>query len=93
MNGENEKCVQDIRQKTTRDWTAWETWAIRAIIALTMEAASTSEPSVNFYQTTRDNISEDSGLHTRRRKNLKSHQFNTSLLTAQSGNQAGYMII
>jgi hypothetical protein len=28
-------------------------------IALTMEAASTSETSVNFYQTTRSNIPED----------------------------------
>jgi hypothetical protein len=30
-----------------------------------MEAANTSEPSVNFYQTTRRNIPEDSHLHTR----------------------------
>jgi hypothetical protein len=37
-----------------------------------MEAASTSETSVNFYQTARRNIPEDSYLHTRRRKNLKS---------------------
>jgi hypothetical protein len=29
---------------------------VRAIIALMMEAASTSETSVNFYQTTRLNI-------------------------------------
>jgi hypothetical protein len=41
-------------------------------IALLMEAASTSETSVHFYQTTRRNISEDSHLHTRRRENLKS---------------------
>jgi hypothetical protein len=38
-----------------------------------MEATSTSETSVNFYQTTRRNNSEDSHLHTRRRENLKSH--------------------
>jgi hypothetical protein len=44
-----------------------------AIIALMMEAASSSETSVNFYQTTRGNNLEDSHLHTRRRKNLKSH--------------------
>jgi hypothetical protein len=31
-------------------------------IALMMEAASTSETSVNFYQTTRRNIPEDSHL-------------------------------
>jgi hypothetical protein len=38
-----------------------------------MEAVSTSETSVNFYQTTRRNISEDRH-HTHRRENLKSHQ-------------------
>jgi hypothetical protein len=38
-----------------------------------MEAASTSETSVNFYQATRRYISEHSHLHARRRKNLKSH--------------------
>jgi hypothetical protein len=43
------------------------------IISLMMEAASTSETLVNFYQITRRNIPEDS-LHTRRRENLKSHQ-------------------
>jgi hypothetical protein len=32
-------------------------------IALMMEAASTSETSVNFYQTTRRNNPEDSHLH------------------------------
>jgi hypothetical protein len=42
------------------------------IIALMMEAASTSETSVNSYQTTRNNP-EDSHLHTCRRENLKSH--------------------
>jgi hypothetical protein len=31
--------------------------------ALMMEAASTTEMSVNFYQTTRRNIPEDSHLH------------------------------
>jgi hypothetical protein len=45
---------------------------IRALSALMMEAASTSETSTNFYQTTRRNNSEDSHLHTRRRENLKS---------------------
>jgi hypothetical protein len=43
-------------------------------IALMMEAASTSETSVKFYQTTRRNNSEDSHLHTRRRENLKSQK-------------------
>jgi hypothetical protein len=45
-----------------------------AIIALMMEATSTSETSVNFYQTTRRNIAEDSHLHTRCRENLKFQQ-------------------
>jgi hypothetical protein len=39
---------------------------IRAInIALMMVAVSTSKTSVNFYQTTRRKIPEDSHLHTR----------------------------
>jgi hypothetical protein len=46
-------------------------------IALMMEAVSIFETSVNFYQITRRNIPEDSNLHTRRRENLKSHQFNS----------------
>jgi hypothetical protein len=41
--------------------------SIRAI-ALMMEAVSSSHTSVNFYQTTRRNITEDSHLHTRRRE-------------------------
>jgi hypothetical protein len=46
---------------------------VMMMIALTMEAVSTSETSANFYQTARRNIPEDSYLHTRRRENLKSH--------------------
>jgi hypothetical protein len=46
---------------------------IRAI-ALMMEAANTSETSVNFYQTTRHNNPEESHLHTRCRENIKSHK-------------------
>jgi hypothetical protein len=42
--------------------------------ALMLEAAKPSESSINFYQTTRRNIAEDSHLHTRRRDNLKSQQ-------------------
>jgi hypothetical protein len=37
---------------------------IRAIIAVMMEATSTSETSVNFYQSTRLNNPEDSHLQT-----------------------------
>jgi hypothetical protein len=39
------------------------TMAVFSAIALMMEAASTSETSVNFYQTTWRNNPEDSGLH------------------------------
>jgi hypothetical protein len=45
-------------------------------IALMMEAASTSETSVNFYQTARRNNPKDSHLYTLRRENLKSHLTN-----------------
>jgi hypothetical protein len=38
-----------------------------------MEPESTSETSVNFYQTTLRYNPEDSHLHTRRRENLKSY--------------------
>jgi hypothetical protein len=39
-----------------------------------MEAVRTSQKTINFYQTTRRNIPEDSHIHTRRRENLKFHQ-------------------
>jgi hypothetical protein len=42
-------------------------------MAMTMEAASTSETPVNFYQTTWRNIPGDNHLYTRRRENLKSY--------------------
>jgi hypothetical protein len=45
---------------------------VLAMIALMMEAASTSKTLVNFCQTTSRNISEDTRLHIRRRENLKS---------------------
>jgi hypothetical protein len=43
------------------------------LIALMLEAVSTSEMSVNFYYTTWRNNPEDSHLHTHCHKNLKSH--------------------
>jgi hypothetical protein len=43
------------------------------IIALMMEAARTSETSVDIQLRTRQYIPEDSELHTHRRENLKSH--------------------
>jgi hypothetical protein len=42
-------------------------------IALMMEAARTSETSVDIQLRTRQYIPEDSELHTRRRENMKSH--------------------
>jgi hypothetical protein len=43
-----------------------------SIITLMMEAASTSETSVNFYHTIRRKNTEDNHFLTRRRENLKS---------------------
>jgi hypothetical protein len=43
------------------------------LIALMMEAESTSEKSSNFYQISQCNIPEGVHLHPRRRENLKSH--------------------
>jgi hypothetical protein len=48
----------------------WLTGSV--LIARTVEAASASETSVNFYETTRRNIPEDILIHTCRRENLKS---------------------
>jgi hypothetical protein len=49
---------------------------IRAMMVLMMEAASTSETSVNFYQTTWSNNPEYSHFHIRRPESLKSHAGN-----------------
>jgi hypothetical protein len=46
--------------------------AASIITAFIIEAASISEMSINFYQTTRCKNQEDSHLHIRRRENLKS---------------------
>jgi hypothetical protein len=48
-----------------------------------LEAASTSETSVNSYQTTRRYIPEDSHLHTHRRENIKSHRICACLCSFQ----------
>jgi hypothetical protein len=50
-----------------------------------MEAVSTSETSVNFYQTTRLNIPEDSRLHYRHGENLISHTEYQSFKRVDSG--------
>jgi hypothetical protein len=47
------------------------------LIALMMEAARSSEASVNFYQTTRRYNPEDSHLLTNCRENLKSYICNS----------------
>jgi hypothetical protein len=54
---------------------------IKAIIALMMEAISTSKAPASGYQTTRRNIPEDNHLHTRHRENLQyiSRQVQVSL--------------
>lgn len=41
-----------------------------------MEAEITSETPVNLYQTTRDNLGDDSHPRTNRRQNLKSQLIN-----------------
>jgi hypothetical protein len=46
---------------------------IRGMSGLMMEAASTSETSVNFCQTTWSSNPEDSHLHIHHHENLKSH--------------------
>jgi hypothetical protein len=50
-----------------------EVLAASIIRALMMEAASTSETLVNFYQTTRRYNPDDSHLRTHRCENLKSY--------------------
>jgi hypothetical protein len=50
-----------------------------SIITLMMEAVSSSETSVNIYQTTQCNIPEESHLHTNHSENLKSHLHNEEL--------------
>jgi hypothetical protein len=44
-----------------------------SIVRAMMEALSTSETSVSFYETARRNIPQGCYLHTRRRENLNSH--------------------
>jgi hypothetical protein len=52
--------------------------------ALTTESVSTSEMSVNFYQTTLRSITEDSNFFTSHRKKLISHQLYIPLILAPS---------
>jgi hypothetical protein len=58
----------------------WDVLPFKIIVAVLIEAARTSETSVDNYFT-RQYIPEDnSEHHTRRRENLKSHIFLTYLL-------------
>jgi hypothetical protein len=50
-------------------------------MALMMEAARTSETSVEIQLRTRQYIPEDSDLHTRRCENFKSHTYHSWLVT------------
>jgi hypothetical protein len=52
----------EVSQKLTKVLEVLTTFIVRAIIALMVEAVSTSKTSVNFYDTTRRNIPEDSHL-------------------------------
>jgi hypothetical protein len=57
----------------------WGEGVLIPAIALMMEAARTSETSVDIELRTPQYIPEDSELHTRRRENLKSHIFHSCL--------------
>jgi hypothetical protein len=56
-----------------------------ASVALMTEAVSSSETSVNIFQTTWRSIREDSHIHIRRRENLKSHIFQVVFVGYISG--------
>jgi hypothetical protein len=80
QNDEVVRCVQEVGLKMAVFWivvpcSIVEVYRrLRRLIALMMEAASTSETSVNFCRTIWRNNPEDSHLHTRRHENLKSHK-------------------
>jgi hypothetical protein len=50
-------------EQTIKYWLRFQVLTAASLIALMMEATSTSETSVNFYQTTRRNVAEDSRLN------------------------------
>jgi hypothetical protein len=56
--------------------------ALGSLIALMMEAARTSETSVDNYFTRQYNPEDKSELHTRRRENLKSYESNKGQVLA-----------
>jgi hypothetical protein len=66
--------VQSIGQLSPLDsYITSDPFALGSLIALMMEAARTSETSIDMHLRTRQYIPEDSELHTRHRENLKSH--------------------
>jgi hypothetical protein len=56
------------------------------IIALMMEAVSTSETPVYFHETTRRYLPESCHLHTRRHENLKSQGYEYVYASKRGGN-------
>jgi hypothetical protein len=64
------------------------------LAASIIRAASTSDMSVNFYQTTWCNNPEDSHFHTRHHENLKAHQGRAcvSVWQKSSGSLQSYFI-
>jgi hypothetical protein len=66
--------VQSIVQLSPLDsYITSDPFALGSLIDLMMEAARTSETTVDIQLRSRQYIPEDSELHTRRRENLKSH--------------------
>jgi hypothetical protein len=76
-------CGQGGQSKVMKMAVFWDA-AHNLFTALMMEAVSTSETSVNFYQTTWRNIPEDSHLYTRSSENLKSHKVRLCLVSLES---------
>jgi hypothetical protein len=62
------QCTLNIPSKQQHHFACWTYYS-----TLKMESARSSESSINFYQTTRFNIPEDSTPYNHRRENLKSH--------------------
>jgi hypothetical protein len=65
-----------------------------AVVIHDVEAASTSETSVNYYQPTRHNDPQGCYLHNRCRENLKFHNFIPQLLLnlQHLSNEVGFLL-
>jgi hypothetical protein len=75
---------QDESTKTRRKYVT--KGSITSLLLSLMEAASTSKTSVNFYQTTRRKIPEDS------HENLKSYQFSATCDKSFTWQNSIYMV-